>query len=87
MTPLLSWLLFGACIVVGFIVYAAVVVGGRADREWQRIRWERRNGGGVVHFAPGTSLDEVRSFVDVFESHIRVHGGIYDWQARGDFDR
>jgi hypothetical protein len=78
-----SWLLFGACIAVGVTVYV-VVAGGRRyraiDAEWHRIRWERRNGGGLISFPPGTSLQEVESFV-------RVFGGIYDHEARGDFDR
>jgi hypothetical protein len=81
-TPLASWLLFGACVIVGATVYV-VVAGGRRYRsletEWHRIRWERRNGGGLVHFPPGTSLQEVESF-------IRIFGGIYDHEAHRDFD-
>lgn len=81
MSPLASWLLFGACIAVGLTVYV-VVAGGRRYRrafESEGIRWERRNGGGIVHFPPGASAQEVESF-------IRVFGGVYDHEAHGDFD-
>jgi hypothetical protein len=82
MTPAVSWFLFGACIVVGAVVYVVVVGGHRyrsLETEWHRIRWERRNGGGIVLFPPGTSLQEVESF-------IRIFGGIYDHETRRDFD-
>jgi hypothetical protein len=78
LSPVLSWLVVLVVLFVALVVYAAVVMGGRADDEWQRIRWERRNGGGVISFPPETSRQEVESFIQVF-------GGIYDHEARGDF--
>ena len=88
LSPGLSWLLFLVCVAVGVAVYV-VVAGGRRYRqmetEWHRIRWERRNGGGIVYFPPEASWQEVQSFREVFDSHIRVCGGIYDWESRGDF--
>ena len=84
LSPGLSWLLFLVCVAVGVAVYV-VVAGGRRYRqmetEWHRIRWERRNGGGIVYFPPEASWQEVQSFREVFDSHIRVCGGIYDWSA------
>jgi hypothetical protein len=85
-SPALSWALFLVCVVVGVTVYLGVAAHlARREPEWHRVRWERRNGGGIVHFTPATSWQEVQSFREVFDSHVRVHGGIYDWESRGDF--
>ena len=51
-----------------------------ARDEWHRIRWERWNGGGVITFPSGTSLEEVESFRALFDSKARVYGGVYDWE-------
>ena len=91
MTSALSWALFLVCVAVGVAVYV-VVAGGRRYRrafenEWHRIRWERQNGGGIVSFAPEATLQDVESFREVFDSHVRVRPSVYDHEARGDFDR
>jgi hypothetical protein len=90
MTPVASWALFLVCVGIGAVVYIAIAGARRyrgIETEWHRIRWERRNGGGIVYFPPEASWQEVQSFRDVFDSHVRVRGGVYDHEARGDFDR
>jgi len=67
LTPVESWMLFGACIAVGAWVYVAVVGGGRYRR------MERQ------------ALGDERPLVRVAPT-IRIFGGIYDHEARGDFD-
>jgi len=75
LSPLVSWLVVLAVLFIAVVVYAAVVAGGRSD-EWAA-RWNRRDG--VIDFPSGTSLQEGGSFV-------RIFGGVYDHEARGDFD-
>jgi hypothetical protein len=67
MSPALSWVLFGACIVVGLVVYV-VVAGGRRYRRMEQ-QW----------------CDETFTSTDVEDAHVRIFGGPYDHEARGDF--
>jgi hypothetical protein len=68
MSPVLSWVIFGVCVGIGALVYAALVAGGRADDRYERM-W---------HAATDP--------VDRFPPVVRLYGGIYDHEARGDFD-
>jgi hypothetical protein len=68
-TPLESWVLFGACIALGAWVYVAVA-GGRRYR-----RMERQ---ALDHDWP--------TMLYPLGPPIRISGGIYDAEARGDFD-
>jgi len=64
-TPLESWVLFGACIAIGAWVYVAVAGG----RRYRRIE-------ASFHGYDWSAILQP----------VRVYGGIYDHETRGDFD-
>lgn len=72
MSPLASWVLFGACILVGLVVYV-VVAGGHRYRRMERDAL--------------TFTQWVDSFpVSTSTSWVRVLPSVYDHEAHGDFD-
>jgi len=72
MTPLASWLLFGACILVGLVVYV-VVAGGRRYR-------------GMIEMLPPVNVRPEDAPPSADFPPIHIFGGIYDHEARRDFD-
>ena len=70
LSPLLSWVVVGMVLFISVAVYAAVVAGGRAD-DWAE-----------QFFAD----DRQRAKADSVIPIVRVFGGVYDHEARGDFD-
>jgi hypothetical protein len=70
MSPALSWVLFGVCIVIGVVVYA-VVAGGRRYR---------RMDAQMLEASRQATLQSAR------DSLVRVLPSVYDWQTHGDFD-
>jgi hypothetical protein len=83
MTPLESWVLFGACIAVGAWVYIAMAGG----RRYRRIM------GDALTFTPGLEVApranippgvDPPSPVDP-TTWVRVPPSVYDWQTREDF--
>ena len=82
LSPVMSWLLFLACIAVGVTVYV-VVAGGRRYRRMERQAATWRRG---IEVAPRVKLPAgIDPPSPVEPTVIRILGGVYDHEARGDF--
>jgi hypothetical protein len=77
MTPLESWVLFGACIAVGAWVYVAVVGG----RRYRRIEQQTRG----YDVLPWVDVHPEDAPPSGGLPPVRLYGGIYDAEAHGDF--
>jgi len=73
LSPGLSWLIFGSLIALVGFIYVYLVGSDwldRSERELNRL----------------AKANPSRTFVEPEDAHIRIVGGIYDAEVRGDFD-
>ena len=89
MSPALSWARFLVCVAVGMAVYL-VVAGGRRYRRMIEMpqRWAPQcdHESQYVDGHWRCLRCGAHGCVDPCDAHVRVIGGIYDHEARGDFD-
>lgn len=70
LSPVESWVLFGACVAFGVVVYLAIAVGLERRDAWIGELMRSAN----------------RTWTDPADPQLRIFGGIYDHEGRGDFE-